>query len=70
MNTNILAAADGLSDQGLLARLGALAARERETSAELVAHLAALDTVANISLRCRRHNQYEAELAFGSRGVG
>lgn len=24
-------------------------------------------TVANISLRCRRHNQYEAELVFGSR---
>jgi hypothetical protein len=24
-------------------------------------------TVANISLRCRRHNQYEAELIFGSR---
>jgi hypothetical protein len=26
-------------------------------------------TVANISLRCRRHNQYEAELAFGPRQV-
>jgi hypothetical protein len=25
-------------------------------------------TVANISLRCWRHNQYEAELAFGPRG--
>jgi hypothetical protein len=24
-------------------------------------------TVANIALRCRRHNQYEAELAFGTR---
>jgi 5-methylcytosine-specific restriction endonuclease McrA len=24
-------------------------------------------TVANIALRCRRHNQYEAELAFGAR---
>jgi len=22
-------------------------------------------TIANISLRCRRHNQYEAELVFG-----
>jgi hypothetical protein len=27
-----------------------------------------LATVENISLRCRRHNQYEAELAFGPRG--
>jgi hypothetical protein len=26
-------------------------------------------TVANISLRCRRHNQYEAELVFGPRGT-
>jgi len=26
-------------------------------------------TVANISLRCWRHNQYEAELVFGARGV-
>jgi 5-methylcytosine-specific restriction endonuclease McrA len=25
-------------------------------------------TVTNISLRCRRHNQYEAELEFGPRG--
>ena len=25
-------------------------------------------TVANMSLRCRRHNQYEAELVFGPRG--
>jgi hypothetical protein len=25
-------------------------------------------TVGNISLRCRRHNQYEAELCFGPRG--
>jgi hypothetical protein len=24
-------------------------------------------TVENISLRCRRHNQYEAELVFGAR---
>jgi 5-methylcytosine-specific restriction endonuclease McrA len=26
-------------------------------------------TLDNISLRCRRHNQYEAELVFGSRGA-
>jgi hypothetical protein len=26
-------------------------------------------TVVNISLRCRRHNQYEAELIFGPRGT-
>ena len=44
MKTNILATANGLSDRDLLAQLGALANRERETSAELVAHLAALDS--------------------------
>jgi 5-methylcytosine-specific restriction endonuclease McrA len=43
MNTNILATAAGLSDQDLLARLEALAVKERETSVELVAHLVALD---------------------------
>jgi hypothetical protein len=26
-------------------------------------------TVENISLRCRRHNQYEAEVVFGPRGT-
>jgi hypothetical protein len=25
-------------------------------------------TVDNIALRCRRHNQYEADLFFGDRG--
>lgn len=44
MKTNILATAAGLSDQDLLARLSVLALRERETSVELLAHLAALDT--------------------------
>jgi hypothetical protein len=43
MKTNILATAVGLSDGDLLARLDALAGKERETSVELVAHLAALD---------------------------
>src|SRR5438046_6378145 len=43
MNTNILVTANGLSDRDLLARLDALAGRERAASAELVAHLAALD---------------------------
>jgi hypothetical protein len=43
MNTNVLATAVALSDQDLLARLHALAGREREASVELVAHLAALD---------------------------
>jgi hypothetical protein len=43
MNTNMLALASGLSDQDLLARVGALAGKEREATAELVAHLAALD---------------------------
>ncbi|HEU0109064.1 MAG TPA: HNH endonuclease signature motif containing protein [Vicinamibacteria bacterium] len=43
MNTNMLAFASGLSDRDLLARVGALAGKEREATAELVAHLAALD---------------------------
>ena len=43
MNTNILALASGLSDHDLLARIGVLAGREREATAELVAHLAELD---------------------------
>jgi hypothetical protein len=41
--TNALATADALSDQDLLVRLDHLAFHERETVAELVAHLAALD---------------------------
>jgi hypothetical protein len=44
MRTNILATADGLSDQDLVARLHVLAGNERGASVELVAHLAALDT--------------------------
>ena len=44
MNTNILSAASALSDQDLLATIGVLAVKERETSVELVAHLAELDT--------------------------
>jgi len=44
MKTNILATAAALSDRDLLARLAALAGKEREASVELVAHLAALDT--------------------------
>jgi len=44
MQTNILTLAATLSDDDLLARLHALAGKEREASAELVAHLAELDT--------------------------
>ena len=44
MNTNLIALASGLSDQDLLARIAALAGKEREASVELVAHLAELDT--------------------------
>jgi hypothetical protein len=44
MNTNILTIANGLSDRDLLTRLDALAGREREACAELIAHLAALDS--------------------------
>jgi hypothetical protein len=43
MTTNALIHADALSDQDLIASLDRLAAREREASVELVAHLAALD---------------------------
>src|SRR5207245_2845281 len=43
MNTNVLATAAALSDHDLLARLTTLARSEREASAELVAHLSALD---------------------------
>jgi hypothetical protein len=40
---NILTLASGLSDHDLLARIGVLAAKERDASVELVAHLAELD---------------------------
>jgi hypothetical protein len=43
MTMNALATADALSDQDLLERLDELAGHERQTVAELVAHLAALD---------------------------
>lgn len=43
MKINILDTALALSDQDLLARLDVLSAAERETAAELVAHLAALE---------------------------
>jgi hypothetical protein len=43
MNTNMFVLASNLSDHDLLDRIAALAGKERETSAELVAHLAALD---------------------------
>src|SRR5205809_5944381 len=42
MTTNTLALADSLSDQDLLTRLDDLAGREREATADLVAHLAVL----------------------------
>ena len=43
MSINTLGLASGLSDHDLLARIGVLASREREATAELVAHLAELD---------------------------
>lgn len=43
MTTNMLASATSLSNRDLLARLPQLAAHERSASAELVAHLVALD---------------------------
>ena len=48
MKTNILAIADALSDQDLLARIPVLAGREYEAAAELVGHLAALDARPNL----------------------
>src|SRR5438128_2365054 len=48
MNTNVLATAAALSDQDLLTRLSALAGKERETMAELLAHLATLDERPNV----------------------
>src|ERR1044072_6948096 len=44
MNTNILVLASSLSDPDLLARVAVLAGKEREATAELLAHLAELDT--------------------------
>jgi hypothetical protein len=43
MNTNIITLASELSDRDLLARLPALAGKEREATVELLAHLAVLD---------------------------
>lgn len=43
MKINALTTAAALSDHDLLVRIDALAVRERETSTELVAHLAVLD---------------------------
>ena len=42
MNTNLIALANDLTDHDLLARIAALAAKERGATVELVAHLAAL----------------------------
>ena len=56
MKTNILATAVALADRDLLARIGTLAGNEREATAELVAHLAALE---------RRPSAYAAE-GYGS----
>ena len=50
MRTNIYATAVALSDRDLLARLDNLAATERETTAEMLAHLAALDLRASLYL--------------------
>src|SRR5512139_2004682 len=44
MHTDLLAATDALSDQDLLVRVRTLAGNERAATAELVAHLAVLDT--------------------------
>jgi hypothetical protein len=44
MNTNLIALATELPDHDLLARIAALAVNEREATAELLAHLAALDS--------------------------
>jgi hypothetical protein len=56
MKMNILAIADGLPDQTLLARLSVLAGTEREASVELLTHLSTLD---------RRPSVYAAQ-GYGS----
>jgi HNH endonuclease len=56
LNTNLIALATELPDHDLLARIAALAAKERGATAELLAHLAALDS---------RPSLYAAE-GFGS----
>jgi HNH endonuclease len=78
MNTNILALASGLavserdSDQCAFVSRDGLRCTERTF---LEFHhirpyaLGGEATVENISLRCRRHNQYEADLVFGPYGV-
>jgi hypothetical protein len=48
MQTNVIDAAMGLSDQDLLSSIAALAARERETTVDLVAHLAVLELRPNL----------------------
>ncbi len=50
MRNNILHTAIALTDRDLLARVAALAGTERETTAELVAHLAALELRPNLYL--------------------
>src|SRR4030067_2517459 len=44
MNTHVLASLTHLSDDALLAQVKQLAAREREATVALIAHLAELDT--------------------------
>jgi hypothetical protein len=44
MQNNILVSLGGIADQELLSRIKALVARERDVTAELIAHLAELDT--------------------------
>ena len=44
MQNEILASLTGLSDVDLLARTKALIAREREATAEIIAHLAEMET--------------------------
>jgi hypothetical protein len=48
LNTNLIALATELPDHDLLARIAALAAKERGATAELLAHLAALDSRASL----------------------
>jgi hypothetical protein len=44
LNTNLIALANELTDHDLLARIAALAAKERGTTVELLAHLAVLES--------------------------
>ena len=71
MNTNLIALATELPDHDLLARIAALAAKERGATVELLAHLAALDSrpslYASEGLRLALHLLHARPASLGGR---